>query len=87
MSPLCARLFYWHTSAGDEVDFVVEHGWRLAAIEVKMTDNPGYRHAEGLRKFLHEHPAASAGLLLHSGTNVMRLDEKIIAAPWTMVTG
>ena len=76
-----------NTYSGDEVDFVVEHGRRLAAIEVKMTDNPGYRHAEGLRAFLQEHPTASAGLLLHSGTSVVRLDEKIVAAPWTMVTG
>ncbi len=74
-------------STGDEVDFVIEHGRRLAAIEVKMIHSPGYRHAEGLRKFLREHPATSAGLLLHSGTNVMRLVEKIVAAPWTMVTG
>ena len=47
-----ARLYFWRTRSGDEVDFVVEHGRRLLAIEVKMTDQPGFRHTNGLRTFL-----------------------------------
>ncbi len=82
-----ARLYFWRTQTGDEVDFVVEHGRRLLAIEIKMTDNPGYRHADGLRKFLQMHPTATGGLLIHCGTAIRRLDEKIVAVPWTMLTG
>jgi uncharacterized protein len=82
-----ARLFSWRLRSGEEVDFVIEHGRKVAAIEVKMTDNPGYRHADGLRKFIQEYPDAAAGVLLHSGPNIVRLDEKIVAVPWTAVTG
>jgi predicted AAA+ superfamily ATPase len=82
-----ARLYFWRTQAGTEVDFVVEHGRRVLAIEVKLTDRPTYGDAAGLRHFLVEHPKASGGLLLHSGQETRRLDENIVAAPWTLVTG
>ena len=82
-----ARLYFWRTRAGAEVDFVVEHGRRLLAIEVKLTDNPGYRHATGLRAFIQEYPETAGGILLHSGTSIRQLDEKIITVPWTELTG
>jgi hypothetical protein len=82
-----ARLHFWRTTAGDEVDFVVEHGRRVLAVEVKMSNNPGYRDAAGLGKFLKAYPDAAGGLLLHSGTRTQRLDENIIAIPWTLLTG
>lgn len=81
------RLFYWRTQAGAEVDFVLEHGRRLLAIEVKRTQRPGYGDCTGLTRFLAEYPQASGGLLLHSGNEIRRLGEKIIALPWTTVTG
>ncbi len=82
-----ARLHFWRTQTGDEVDFVIEHGRRVVGIEVKMTDAPGYRHTAGLAKFLAEHPQAVGGILLHGGQEIRRLDEKIVAAPWPLLTG
>jgi predicted AAA+ superfamily ATPase len=82
-----ARLYFWRTRSGDEVDFVVEHGRRLLAIEVKLTDQPGYRHAAGLRQFSQDYPAAVGGLLLHRGTDIRRLAENIVAVPWSVLTG
>lgn len=81
------RLHFWRTQTGDEVDFVVEHGRRAVGIEVKMTDEPGYRHAAGLAKFLSEHPQVVGGILLHGGQQIRRLDEKIVAVPWSLLTG
>ncbi|HSN76109.1 MAG TPA: ATP-binding protein [Anaerolineae bacterium] len=81
------RLHFWRTQTGDEVDFVIEHGRRVVGIEVKMTDAPGYRHAAGLVKFLGEHPQAVGGILLHGGQQIRRLDEKIVAVPWSLLTG
>jgi len=86
MTP-AGRLSFWRTRDGIEVDFVVEHGRRVMAVEVKTTNNPGYRDIAGLQSFLNEHKGAKAGLLLHSGRDIKRLDEKILAIPWTMVTG
>jgi len=86
MTP-AGRLYFWRTRAGMEVDFIIEHGQHLVALEVKSTDNPGYRDTYGLRLFLDEHPKASAGLLVHSGREIKRLDKKIMAIPWTLLTG
>ncbi len=37
------RLSFWRQRDGVEVDFVIEHGRRLLAIDVKQTGNPGFR--------------------------------------------
>ena len=66
---------------------MIEHGRRVVGIEVKMTDAPGYRHAAGLVKFLDEHPQAVGGVLLHGGQQIRRLGEKIVAIPWSLLTG
>ena len=81
------RLYFWHTQSGTKVDFVLEHGRKILAIEVKRTNRPGYSHAAGLRTFLTEYPQASGGLLIHSGREIRRLDQNILAVPWTMITG
>jgi len=81
-----ARLHFWRTQTGDEVDFVIEHGRRVLGIEVKMTDTPGYRHATGLASFLGEHPQAVGGMILHAGSHVRRLAENIVAVPWRLLT-
>lgn len=82
-----ARLFYWRTASGDEVDFVIEQGRRLVAVEVKLTPRPRYGDVEGLRLFLREYPETRCGLLLHAGGEIRRLDEQIAAVPWTWMAG
>lgn len=82
-----ARLFYWRTAAGHEVDFVVEHGRRLVAVEVKLSAQPRYGDAEQLRLFLREYPHARCGVLVHTGRQIRYLDEKIIAVPWSWLAG
>lgn len=82
-----ASMYFWRTRAGAEVDFVLEYGRRLLAIEVKLTERLTYGEAAGLRDFLAEHPRAVGGLLLYGGREICRLDKNIVAAPWTIVTG
>lgn len=76
------HVFYWRTTAGKEVDFVVEHGKKLIAIEVKLTSSPRYADADGLRYFIAEHPETSAGVLVHGGNDFAQLDRNIVAVPW-----
>jgi predicted AAA+ superfamily ATPase len=80
-------LYFWRTRAGAEVDFVVEHGRKLLAVEVKHSPRPAYGDAAGLQAFLAEHPHAAGGLLLHTGRELRRLHEKIMAVPWTLLAG
>ena len=79
-----ARIYFWRTRAGQEVDFVVEHGRRLLGIEVKRANRVGYGDAANLRVFLDQHPQAY-GVILHRGQGVQRLGERIISIPWTLL--
>ncbi len=44
-------LYFWRTSAGHEVDFVLEREGKLLPIETKLTETPRLLHAEGISKF------------------------------------
>ena len=81
-----AELFYWRTSVGEEVDFVVETGNNLLPIEVKATARPRLRDAAHLRTFRSEYGEMSKpGLLLHTGDLVDWLTPDVLAAPWWRV--
>lgn len=77
-----ANLYYWRTTTGKEVDFVIEHGRKLLAIEVKMTDRPAVRDIKNLLLFINEYPETVRGILVHSGDRIVWLHSKVIAAPW-----
>lgn len=81
------HLYYWRTATGKEIDFVIEQGRKLIAVEVKLGSAPRYADAAGLRVFLDEYPETLAGVLIHSGDNVHYLHEKIIAVPWHLLAG
>lgn len=81
MSPR-AVLHYWRTTTGREVDFILEHGRKLLALEVKMTANPSVRDIQGLLAFMEEHPETMRGVLVYSGNSIRRLHSKVIAVPW-----
>ena len=93
LSALCQRLvprprlFYWRTATGKEVDFVLEWGRKLLAVEVKLSRTPRYSDTGSMRLFLEEYPETSAGVLIHSGNEVRRLHDKIVAIPWFILAG
>lgn len=60
------KLFYWRTSGGTEVDFVLSGPGGLTAIDVKGPDRLWTESFRGLAAFGKEHPQASL-LLLHRG--------------------
>ena len=80
------EIFYWRTSKGYEVDFVIEDGRQLLPVEVKATSQPSTRDLKSMRVFLDEYgDRASAGLLLHTGEQAFWIAERVLAAPWWMV--
>ena len=81
-----AEIFYWRTTTGEEVDFVIETGGKLLPIEVKATSRPRLADAARLRSFREEYgKAARPGLLLHTGSSVEWLTPDVLAAPWWKV--
>ncbi|MBI4843778.1 MAG: ATP-binding protein [Nitrospirae bacterium] len=77
-----AAIHYWRTTTGKEVDFVLEHGRKLLAIEVKMTTNPTVHDIKSLLLFMEEQPETVRGVLVHSGNTIKWLHSKVIAVPW-----
>lgn len=77
------EVLYWRTVYQEEVDFVIEAGRKLVAIEVKATTRPGYRDARHLMTFRSEYGKSVVGsLLLHTGEDTFWLSEGVLAAPW-----
>lgn len=87
----CGRLpnteiFYWRTTAGEEVDLVIETAGKVLPIEIKSTSRPKVRDAANLIAFQHEYGTdARAGLLLHTGKEIEWLTPTVLAAPWWKV--
>ena len=80
------EVLFWRTTTDREVDFVVETGDRLLAVEVKAATTPGLADTRGLRLFRQEYPERFAGgLLLHGGRETQWMAEGVLAAPWWRV--
>lgn len=77
-----AGLYYWRTVAGREVDFVIEHGRRLLAFEVKHSTNPTAFDIKNLLAFLESYPETVCGVVVHAGTQIKWLHSKVVAVPW-----
>lgn len=88
LSSLCelmipkAKIFYWRTATGKEVDFVVEHGRKLLAFEIKFTKDPSFNDIKNLLVFIEDYPQTVKGVLIHAGDKVKWLHSKVIAVPW-----
>ncbi|MBI3319360.1 MAG: ATP-binding protein [Candidatus Omnitrophica bacterium] len=76
-----ARLFYWRTNHGAEVDLLIEqHGRLRAAVEIKATSHIAGRHLSGLRAFREEYPKTPC-LLVCTAARAFELD-RVHVLPW-----
>ncbi|PIE51872.1 ATPase [Candidatus Fermentibacteria bacterium] len=69
-----ARLFYWRTKAGTEVDFVLYGKECFWAVEVKNAAEIRKKDLRPLRTFMEDYPE-SRGLLLYRGTSRLLIDD------------
>jgi predicted AAA+ superfamily ATPase len=76
-----ANLYYWRTDGGHEVDFVLENGKEIIAVEVKASATWNKRDLSGLRAFLEAFPGCRAGVLAYNGTETLKLDDRLLAVP------
>ena len=76
-----ARMFFWRTNNGAEVDLLLEHhGAIRAAVEIKASLNVSTAHLSGLRSFREEHPEVPA-FLVATVPNAYTLDG-VEVMPW-----
>ena len=78
------QIHFWRTSAGVEVDLVVEASGKLIPIEVKLSATPRPAMATGIRAFQEDlGPKAGPGFVIHPGDVRLPLAPHIIASPFT----
>lgn len=78
-----AELFYWRTTGGEEVDFVIESGGHLLPVEVKASARPRLRDARHLQAFRSEYGRkVRTALLLHTGKRIEWIAPDVLAVPW-----
>ena len=76
------KFYHWRTVTGKKVDFVIEWRKKIVAVELKLTTEPRYEDCANLRLFLEEYPDTVFCLLIHNGSTIRMLHEKILAIPW-----
>jgi len=73
---------YYRTSAGAEVDLVVEGGFGRVAVEIKHTSTVGGRDLRSLRDFVRDQKAR-LGLVINNDVAPRQYDDDLIGLPFT----
>ena len=77
------RIFFWRTTAGAEVDIVVETQGRLVPIEVKLSATPRPAMAGPIRRFHKDFGERTMpGYVVHPGDVRLPLGEGVTALPF-----
>ena len=79
-------VYFWRTTAGAEVDFIVEARSRLIPIEVKLSSTPRRAMASSITKFQHDLPqVTSEGFVVHPGNVNTPLCEGVRFLPFAEI--
>ena len=78
--------YYYRTSAGAEVDLVLEGKFGLIPIEIKHTQSLNLRHLRPIRDFINEFDC-TFGIVVSRDEKVRMYDEKILGIPFSLLTG
>jgi predicted AAA+ superfamily ATPase len=78
------RVYFWRTTAGTEVDFVVEFGVELVPIEVKLSATPRLPMASAVKIFQKDFGnKATKGYVVHPGDIALPLGPNVTALPFS----
>jgi predicted AAA+ superfamily ATPase len=84
LDPVERKLHFWRDRPGHEVDFVLEQGGKLVALEIKTGSTVTSSDAAGIRAFrdsLKKSQKLVRSAVLHAG-QARPLDSDIFALPW-----
>ena len=76
-------LFYYRTTDKKEIDFILEYGQRVVAIEIKASKSVSksdFRHIYHLQKEIPK--LFDKGIVLYGGDSFLRLDKNMYAVPF-----
>lgn len=76
-----ARTYFWGVQGRHEVDFVIESGPDVIAVEVKAATRFDPSDLSGLKAFQAVEPRCKAAFLAHNGTATAKLGDRLWAVP------
>jgi len=85
--PTPPAIHHWRTTAGAEVDLILERDGRLHPVEIKLGTNPGRSDLRGIRAFRETYPDLdiAPGLVICPASRPLRLARQEYAMPWDLV--
>lgn len=82
--PEQVKYYFWRTSSGAEVDFVLQFKNQLIPFEIKTSQHLELKNLTGLKAFLKNHPEVEQSIVLYNGE--LKQEKNIIFIPiWLMV--
>lgn len=89
IQPVPPDLFFYRTSAGLEIDFLLTGESGIIPVEAKATERVSAADGRSVAIFLKEHPArARVGLVVHPGTELAEIRPNVWAVPdWYLFAG
>ena len=82
------QIYYWRTYAGREVDFLLEQGESVVAVEVKWAQNLGESDLAGLKDCARDLKGRHRlSILLYPGTEMVAVDRQTIVVPFGFFFG
>jgi len=83
------RVYWWRTSHGDEVDFIIERKGKLIPIEVKLSAKTDQRQIKGLRSFCDLFKdRISKAYFVNLTEKELKIGDKIFSIPFAgFITG
>ncbi len=77
------KICYWRTSAGAEVDCIIDLGSLVVPIEIKSSSFVAQSDIKGLKIFLSDYgKVAKHGFVITMGDKREALSDNITAIPW-----
>lgn len=74
------KIYFYRSHTGIEVDFIVENGMQILAIECKGKSTLQKKDLKGLEIFLNDHPEGQ-GIIFYSGKEILPYGPRILAIP------
>lgn len=81
------KMYHWRTSAGAEVDLILERTGKLYPIEIKCKTHLSRADLSGLKAFRETYSKQEImpGLIFYAGSELYKLDEHTLALPWNLI--
>lgn len=77
------RVFWWRTSYGEEVDFIIEDKSKIAPLEIKLSSRANRQMAKNLISFCKLFSdRIDKGFLVNLSQEKLKLDKKVISVPF-----